>query len=76
MRLELFEIRKKFDVPMLIITHDPADVEVFGNTVIKMENGRVIDIITRAGQVNCEKESKIPSNVADLGIWKIARAAW
>jgi len=74
LRLELFEIRKKFDVPMVIITHDPADVEIFGNTVIKIENGRVIDIITRSGQINCGREDN-SSNIADLGLWKMARAA-
>lgn len=42
MRRELLEIQARFSVPMVIITHDPADVELFAETLHLFEAGRVI----------------------------------
>jgi molybdate transport system ATP-binding protein len=39
MRAELLRIQLHFQLPMVIITHDQADVETFGNTVIVLKNG-------------------------------------
>lgn len=47
MRLELLEIRKRFAVPLVVITHDPADVEVFGDTLVVFEQGRVVEVSQR-----------------------------
>jgi molybdate transport system ATP-binding protein len=47
MRLELLEIRRKFLVPLVVITHDPADVEVFGDTLVVFEDGRVREVSRR-----------------------------
>jgi molybdate transport system ATP-binding protein len=47
MRMELLEIRKKFGVPLVVITHDPADVEVFADTLVEFDNGRVKEISRR-----------------------------
>lgn len=47
MRLELLEIRKRFAVPLVVITHDPADVEVFADTLVVFEQGRVTEVSTR-----------------------------
>jgi molybdate transport system ATP-binding protein len=47
MRMELLEIRQKFGVPLVVITHDPADVEVFADTLVEFENGRVKEISRR-----------------------------
>lgn len=49
MRLELLEFRKRFSVPLVVITHDPADVEVFGDTVVHFDHGRVAEVRRRAG---------------------------
>ncbi|MDA8163942.1 MAG: hypothetical protein M0017_02760, partial [Desulfobacteraceae bacterium] len=49
MRLELLEIRKRFAVPLVVITHDPADVEVFGDTLVIFEHGRVAEVKQREG---------------------------
>jgi len=47
MRLELLEIRRKFSVPLVVITHDPADVEVFGDTLVVFEDGGVKEVRRR-----------------------------
>ncbi len=47
MRMELLEIRRKFSVPLVVITHDPADVEVFGDTLVVFENGRIKEVSRR-----------------------------
>ena len=41
MRGELLNTRSLFNVPMLVITHDPDDVAVLAETLIILEQGRV-----------------------------------
>ncbi|MEO8157782.1 MAG: ATP-binding cassette domain-containing protein [Betaproteobacteria bacterium] len=41
MRRELISTRALFKVPMLVITHDPEDVAVLGQTLMLLNNGRV-----------------------------------
>jgi len=50
MRMELLEIRQKFAVPLVVITHDPADVEVFADTLVVFENGGVKEVDRRKQQ--------------------------
>ena len=40
-RRELFETQQHFQVPMLLITHDPADVEMFAENLVLFDRGRV-----------------------------------
>ncbi len=40
-RSELLKLQNSFAVPMVVITHDPADVEVFAKELIVIESGRV-----------------------------------
>jgi len=40
-RGELTAIRERFGVPMIVITHDPADVEALAGTVLFQDRGRV-----------------------------------
>lgn len=40
-RRELLEIQARFRIPMIIITHDPADAEVFAENLIVFDHGRV-----------------------------------
>lgn len=49
MRLELLELRQRFGVPLVVITHDPADVEVFGDTLVVFDHGRVTEVTRREG---------------------------
>ncbi|HTO18764.1 MAG TPA: ATP-binding cassette domain-containing protein [Pseudomonas sp.] len=39
MRAELDGLQRHLRVPMLLITHDPADAEVFGDQVLYLDNG-------------------------------------
>jgi molybdate transport system ATP-binding protein len=46
MRQELLRTQVSFGVPMVIITHDPADVELFAEDLIMLDAGRVIQKLT------------------------------
>lgn len=41
MRSELAELQTRLQVPMLLITHDPADVQALGQTVFELRDGRL-----------------------------------
>ena len=41
MRSELSELQRQLNVTMLMITHDPADVEVLGDEVFEIRDGRI-----------------------------------
>lgn len=48
MRAELLALQQRLDVPTLMITHDPADVEIFGDHVFELRDGRVVADAVRA----------------------------
>jgi molybdate transport system ATP-binding protein len=50
MRHGLLELQKRFAVPMVIITHDPDDIELFGENLIVLRNGRVVKSIRLGGE--------------------------
>jgi len=69
MRMELLEIRQKFAVPLVVITHDPADVEVFADTLVVFENGGVKEV--------CRRKQQPESAVANTWLQKVCwRAKW
>jgi molybdate transport system ATP-binding protein len=41
MREELREMQQELKLPMLTITHDPADVAVLGDVVFNMQDGMI-----------------------------------
>jgi molybdate transport system ATP-binding protein len=41
MRKELKELQQRLQVPMVLITHDPEDAEVFGDHVLDLRDGRL-----------------------------------
>ncbi len=43
LREELAELQARLQLPMLLITHDEADVEQLGQQVVLLEAGRVVD---------------------------------
>ena len=43
MRREVLQIWERFNVPILLITHDSADVAVFGHQVVRIEEGRIVE---------------------------------
>ncbi|RXZ32409.1 ATP-binding cassette domain-containing protein [Oxalobacteraceae bacterium CAVE-383] len=43
MREELREMQQRLKLPMLTITHDPADVAALGDVVFNMQDGRIVE---------------------------------
>ena len=41
LREELLALQTRTGLPMILISHDPVDVELFGERVVTIENGRV-----------------------------------
>jgi|WetSurMetagenome_2_1015567.scaffolds.fasta_scaffold103020_2 molybdate transport system ATP-binding protein len=44
LRKELSEAQARFNVPVIMITHDPEDVRVFAETLVVYETGRVCEV--------------------------------
>ncbi len=62
MREELLALRRRFRVQLVMITHDPADVEVFGETLVYIEEGAVRNVVRRRADV--KNRSKDPAEKA------------
>ncbi|KQQ45925.1 ABC transporter ATP-binding protein [Duganella sp. Leaf126] len=43
MRAELDALQRRLAIPMLLITHDPEDVTAFGEHVLRMDGGRLLE---------------------------------
>lgn len=41
LRQELLDMQARFHVPMILITHDPEDIDVFAETLVSYEGGRI-----------------------------------
>jgi len=46
LRVELMDLQRRLALPMMLITHDHADVEHFGECVITMEHGRIVETVS------------------------------
>ena len=44
LRDELLGLRAHFDIPMVIITHDPDDVAALGGKLVRMESGKILSV--------------------------------
>jgi molybdate transport system ATP-binding protein len=53
LRQELLDIQERFQVPMIMITHDPEDIKAFAQTLVTYEAGRVCEI--QRGMKNAEQ---------------------
>jgi molybdate transport system ATP-binding protein len=42
MRMELLALQQRLDMPLLVITHDPADVDALQGHTIELRDGRVV----------------------------------
>jgi molybdate transport system ATP-binding protein len=45
MREELTRIRERFNVPMVMVSHDLADVDAFAQTLVAFGHGRVLEVL-------------------------------
>jgi len=70
MRMELLEIRQRFGVPLVVITHDPADVEVFADTLVVFANGRVEEVSSRKAHAALADEDGWRTKVCWRAQWK------
>jgi molybdate transport system ATP-binding protein len=43
MRREVLQVWERFNVPILLITHDEADSAMFGRQVIRIEEGHIVE---------------------------------
>ncbi len=57
MRNELAALQSRLDLQMLIITHDPADVEVLGEHVLEIRDGRIFSDSVAAGRADAATDS-------------------
>ncbi len=48
LRAELAEMLERVQIPTLLVTHDPQDVEALAQTVVQLENGRVVGADARS----------------------------
>jgi molybdate transport system ATP-binding protein len=44
LREELLKLQSRFNVPVVMITHDPEDIRVFAETLVTLESGRVCKV--------------------------------
>jgi molybdate transport system ATP-binding protein len=44
LRKELSDIQARFNIPVIMITHDPEDIKAFAETLVTYESGRVCDV--------------------------------
>ena len=48
MRQELLKIQASFQIPVIVITHDPEDVAILSQTVVLCEAGRISKVLPSA----------------------------
>jgi molybdate transport system ATP-binding protein len=65
MRRELLQIQKRFGVPMVIITHDPADIELFADNLLVFEGGRVAQTLALTDADTSTRQEKIRQLLAN-----------
>jgi molybdate transport system ATP-binding protein len=46
LRAELLAIQAHYDIPMILITHDPDDLAACADVVVSLDGGRVVDVAT------------------------------
>ncbi|MEO8628164.1 MAG: ATP-binding cassette domain-containing protein [Betaproteobacteria bacterium] len=63
-RRELLDTQARFAVPMLLITHDPADVEMFAENLVVFDQGRVIHTLDLRDAPDAARWSRV-SRVLD-----------
>ena len=54
LRQELLKVQVHFHIPVIIITHDPADVAALAKTIVVYEHGRVNEIV-QPNKMSCPK---------------------
>ena len=59
MRAELFAILERFDMPMVMVSHDLDDVDHFAQTLVAFGRGRVLDVVDYEARRRTESARQI-----------------
>ncbi len=70
-RDELEDIRRRFDVPMLLISHDPDDVRRLADALVLYAPGRVMQVVER-----CEPEGSPAAAIEVERLVELALTPW
>jgi molybdate transport system ATP-binding protein len=68
-RDELLDVQTRFQVPMVVITHDPADVEALAQNLVVFDHGRVartVNLLEDAGESSDARHRRVEGMLADL----------
>jgi molybdate transport system ATP-binding protein len=68
-RRELLDLQARFAVPMIVITHDPADVEALAQNVVVFDHGRVartVNLLEASGESADARHLRVESTLASL----------
>jgi molybdate transport system ATP-binding protein len=72
MRAELTHVRERFQVPVILITHDQEDVAAFGETLVMYESGAVQGVWPfkriREGGASSDRPSAMQDMLARAGL--------
>ncbi len=66
MRRELLQIQLRFGVPMVVITHDPADIELFADNLLVFEGGRIKESLALAADGTLARSQRVADIVRRL----------
>lgn len=61
MRAELFDILERFDIPMVMVSHDLDDVDHFAQTLVAFGHGRVLDVV----DYEARRKNEYPRQILD-----------
>ena len=68
-RGELLDLQARFRVPMIVITHDPADVEALAQNVVVFDHGRIartLNLLDASGDGADARHLRVESTLAGL----------
>jgi molybdate transport system ATP-binding protein len=68
-RRELLDLQTRFEVPMIVITHDPADVDALAQNVVVFDHGRVartLNLLETAGESADARHMRVEGTLAEL----------
>jgi molybdate transport system ATP-binding protein len=71
-RRELLGLQGHFKIPMLLITHDPEDVETFAGQVLVFRNGGIKEAATLAGPPYRDDDGKANSQAIRRALTELA----
>ena len=61
MRTELDELLRRIDIPVLMITHDPADLDWFGEEALSLRDGVIVESAMSAARSSAAPTANAPA---------------